>query len=87
MSMGRANNVLNILRRVDIPVHEVRRGDLIADGFDGMLVARVEHHEDGSIGIFDENDNGSTYPPHGREWKVRIVERGSLIDDPFSPWE
>lgn len=87
MSMGRANAVLNILRRVDIPVHEVRRGDLIADGFDGMLVARVEEREDGSIGIYDELENGKVYPPHGRDWTVRIVARDCLIEDPFNPWE
>lgn len=78
----RANDVLNILRRENIPAHEVRCGDLISDGFDGMLVAKVEHDEDGSVTILDELNNGTVFPPHGREWKVCIVARDCLIKDP-----
>ena len=81
------NDVLNILRRVDIPAHELRRGDVVADGFGGMLIATVDQCEDGSICVSDKDNNGTTYPPHGRDWKVRIVARDCLIDDPFSPWE
>jgi len=40
MPLDNANAVLSILRRVDIPAHEIKRGDLIAN-CGGILVAQV----------------------------------------------